>query len=203
MKLNVTNILLGVLIVILLWQNFFGGSEPVEPQPITITMPEVKGTTGAQIVEKVIQVPVYLPNNQKISVDNKYKKLYEQTKDSLERQNLYLEAIKINDYKEVLVDNDSIEITGYAKTRGSLLEYKVDYKIKPVSLTYIPEVKSQLPKLSLGLGVEAGVPLVPTSNFVLKGGLNIINSKGNGFNIGYDTEQRVWLGVSKTFKLIK
>ena len=203
MKLNTTNILLGVLVVILLWQNFFGGSDPVEPQPITITLPEVQGTTGSQVIEKVIQVPVYLPNNQKISVDDKYRRLYEEAKDALEKQNLYLEAIKINDYKEVLVDNDSIEITGYIKTRGSLLEYKVDYKIKPVSLTYIPEIEYRLPKLSAELGVEFGVPTTPLSSFVIKGDLTLINKKGNGVSIGYDTEQRVWLGISKTFKLIK
>ena len=55
----------------------------------------------------------------------------------------------------------------------------------------------------MGFGVEAGVPIIPTSNFLLKGDIYFENNKGNGFSLGYDTQQRVWLGVRKTFTLKK
>ena len=132
------------------------------------------------------------------------KELYEKSKDSLTRLNLYLEAIKINDYEKVLVDNDTIQITGFAKTRGSLLEYKVDYDIKSFEHTYDPEIVIRRPKLSLGFGVEAGVPTFPNgSNFLMKGNVYFENRKGEGLQFGYDTDKRVWLGIKKTFTIRK
>lgn len=207
MKVNVTNILLLLLIVIMGWQTFTRDRPDEEPKQEVITTPEVTGTTGTQTVEKVVLQPIYLPStNEKINVDSAWKEKYEQAlkdKDSITQRNLYLEAIKINTYEQVLVDNDSIEIKGYARTRGSLLDYSVDYRIKPIDFTYTPEIVTRRPRLSMGLDVEAGVPIVPTSPFVLKGDVYFENKKGNGFSVGYDTEQRVWLGLRKTFTLIK
>lgn len=207
MKINVTNILLLLLICIMGWQTFTRNQTNEEPKEKVVTIPEVKGTTGAQVVEKVVLQPIYLPSsNQKINVDSAWKEKYEQAlkdKDSVTQRNLYLEAIKINTYEQVLVDNDSIEIKGYARTRGSLLDYSVDYRIKSSDFTYTPEIITKRPRLSMGLGVEAGVPLLPTNNFLLKGGVYFENQKGNGFSLGYDTEQRVWIGLKKTFTVIK
>lgn len=203
MKLNVTNILLGLLIVILLWQNFFSSKEEVTPQPITITLPETKGRV-TDTIERVTTYPVYLPaKNETINVDSEWKDRYEQAIDSLEKQQIYYESIKINKYEKVLVDNDTIEIKGFATTRGSLIDYNVDYRIKPLDFSYVPYVVTKRPSLSVGLGVEAGIPTIPETNFLLKGDLYFENSKGNGFNLGYDTDNRVWIGVRKTFKLIK
>lgn len=205
MKFEIRDILMLVLVGLLSWQMFFQKNIEEKPQPITITIPERTGTTGTQIVEKVVPVPTYIPQyKQPIEVDSKYKELYEKAQDSIQRMNLYLEAIKINDYEEKLVDNDTIEITGYAKTRGSLLEYKVDYNIKPFEHTYDPEVIIRRPSLSMGLGVEAGIPTFPNnSNFLLKGNLYFENKKGNALSVGYDTDKRIWLGLHKNFKLKK
>lgn len=207
MKINVTNILLLLLIVILGWQTFTNNRESVEPKQETVTIPEVKGTTGKQTVEKVVLQPIYLSStNQQIKVDSVWKEKYEQAlkdKDSITQRNLYLEAIKINTYDKVLIDNDSIEIKGYARTRGSLLDYSVDYRIKSSNFTYTPKIVKQRPRFTMGLGVEAGVPVLSTSSFVLKGGICFENKKGNGFSLGYDTEQRIWLGVKKSFTIIK
>lgn len=207
MKINVTNILLVMLIVIMGWQTFVKNDLPI-PEKKTITIPEIKGTTGTKVLEpNVVRDTVYLPSkNKEIIVDGGWKLKYEQAvknNDSLEQRTLFLEAIKINKYEKVLVDNDSIEIKGYATTRGNLLDYSVDYRIKPSDFTYTPDIVKIRPALSLGFNVEAGVPLIPTSDFLIKGGMFVENTKGNGFSLGYDTQQRVWVGVRKTFTLKK
>ena len=203
MKINVTNILLGLLLVILIWQNF-SDSEPVEPQPITITLPETQGSSGVQVVEKYVPYPVYNnQTNEKYNVDAEWKRKYEEAKDSLEKQQLYLESIKINKYEETLVNNDTIEIKGSATTRGSLLDFNVDYRIKPSTFSYTPEIITQRPKLSMGVSVEGGIPTRVGSNFLMKGNIYIENRKGSGVNLGYDTENRIWVGVKKTFKIVK
>ena len=203
MKVNIANILIGALIVILAWQNFSGNRQEQEPQPITVTLPESYGTTGTQTVEKAVPYPVYIPStNQQFNVDEKWKNRYEEARDSLEKQRLYYESIKINKYEETLVDNDTIEIKGYVTTRGSLLDYNVDYRIKPFDFSYNPEIITKRPKVSVGFGVEGGVPTIPNTNFLLKGNIFFENGKGNGFTLGYDTDNRVWVGVRKSFKLI-
>lgn len=204
MKINTTNILLGVLVIILMWQNFTSSNKNNDPQPITITLPEKYGTTGTQIIEQAVPYPVYLPStNQNIQVDAEWKKKYEEAKDSLEKKELYLQSIKINKYEKTLVDNDTIQITGFATTRGNLLDYSVDYTIKPFNLSYTPEVVKERPKLSAGFEVEGGIPTIPNTNFLLKGKVYFENKSGNGFGLGYDTENRVWIGIKKTFTLIK
>lgn len=201
MKINITNILLGVLILMMAWGNF-SGDEIKEPVPITITLPEMKGNVG-RTLEDVKITPVYLPSkNEHVNVDSEWKRKYELAKDSLEKTNLYLEAIKINEYDKILVDNDSLKITGYARTRGSLLDYSVDYDFKP-SYTYIPKVVLRRPSLSIGVGVQFGVPTLPSSNFIAKGDIYFENNKGNGFSVGYDTERHIWVGLRKTFTLKK
>ncbi len=202
MKINVTNILLGVLVVILIWQNISSNGEIKPPQPITITLPEKIGTTGVVEVEKLVRDTVYLPSKKEyIEVDRGWKKKYEQAISENERQRLYYESIKINKTRETLVDNDTLTITGDFTTRGSLLDYKVDYILHPMDFSYTPEIKYRHPNLMVGLGVEIGIPTVPNSNFVLKGNLSVENSKGNNFNIGYDTNGTAWGAFTKTFKL--
>lgn len=204
MKVNVTNILLGALILLLSWQNFFQKTVEKEPAPITVTIPEYKGSTGERVIERVVTQPVYIPStNSTIQVDSEWKKKYEQSQDSLEKTKLYLEAIKIKKYEKTLVDNDTIKIKGFATTRGSLLDYTVDYTIKPTSFSYIPEVIKERPKLSAGFGIEGGVPTLPNTSFLLKGEIRLENKKGNGLSLGYDTQNRVWIGINKTFKIIK
>ena len=105
--------------------------------------------------------------------------------------------------KKILVDNDTIKIKGKARTRGSLLDFDVNYTIKPIDFSYTPEVITKMPKLSARLGVEGGIPTISNTNFLLKGNLSLENSKGNGLNLGYDTQNRIWVGFSKTFKIIK
>lgn len=199
MKSSITNFLLILAILLMVWKFFFSSEEYIEPKPVTITIPEYSGTK-VDTLERFVRDTIYLPSNT-IVVDSGWKKKYNEALDSLERQRLYYEAIKINKYEKTLIDNDSIEIKGYATTRGALLDYSVDYKIKSFDFSYTPDVVVKRPRLSLGLGLEAGLPSTLNTNFLLKGNLYFENSKGNRFNFGYDTEKRFWVGYSKTFKI--
>ena len=203
MKININNILLGLLLVLLSWQTFFNSDSKKDVQPIVINIPEFKGTTGTQIVEKSVPYTVFLNSGEKVNVDSDWKRKYEEAKDSLDKQDLYLQSIKINNYEKSVVKNDSTEIKLFATTRGSLLDYKVDYKFTPKPIEYTPKIISERPRLSMGFSVEGGVPTVPTANFLLKGTTYFENKKGNGFSLGYDTDKRAWVGIRKTFKIIK
>jgi len=199
MKFNVTNILLGVLIMIMGWKVIF--PEPIpDPAPITVQIPEQVGTSGTQIIERVKVVTVAIPSQDKpVSVDADLKEAYEKSKDSIEKLNLYLESIRVRDYNSTLVDNDTIKITGKGRVRGQLLDYKIDWKIKESAFTYTPEVVVREPKLSLKGGLEFGIPkIIPDSDlnsgFVAKANLRFVNRKGNSLSVGADTEKRIWIG---------
>ena len=100
MKANTTNILLIVLIVILAWQNFFSDKEIKAPTPITVNIPEIKGTSGERVIERIVTQPVYIKESgETISVDSEWKRKYEEAKDSMEKHKQYIKAIKINKYE--------------------------------------------------------------------------------------------------------
>ena len=60
-----------------------------------------------------------------------------------------------------------------------------------------------LPTLSVGFGVEGGVPLSLQNNFKARANLYFLNNKGRLINIGYDTNETFWVGYTKMFKLVK
>jgi len=205
MKVDSTKILLFTLVLMMGYNNFFKKDPIVEPTPITLTLPESFGSTGLQQLEPkvvVVQVPVSQGSSQKIDVDKIWKEQYEKASQQI-KDSLYNEAIRIRKYSDTLVDNDDIVIKGDATTRGSILDFKVDYTIKEQDFTYTPEVVVQYPKLSLGLGLEMGVPTQIGQNFTLKGNMDIMNRKGHEINLGYDTNQTAWIGYTYNFKILK
>lgn len=204
MKVDGVKILLIVIILLLGWQVFFKPTPKIEPVPVTITIPETSGTTGIIPIEEIEKDTVYLKGKTEyIEVDKGYKEMYEQAKDSLEKQELYYDAIKIRKYDSIVIDNNEITISGSATTRGSLLEYNIDYTIKEKNHTYTPEIITQLPKLMGGIGTELAVPTVIGSQFELRLKASLTNQKGHEVNIGYDTANRVSVGYTWNFKLIK
>lgn len=199
-----TEIFLIVIILALILMQVLQNNKRVyaPPEPVVVKIPEKTGSSGVKVITEYEAVPVYVNGQEtKIIVDDSWKKLYEEAKDSLEQARLFLESITINDYKETFVDNDTIEIDGYIKTRGELLEYEINYNIKPQEITYTPEVNIQRPKLSLKTAVEVGIPTDPDSDLSLKGKIGFENQKGIGFHIGYDTDNKIWAGVSKSIIL--
>ena len=183
------------------WQNFIIEEDIIKPEPITIKTPE-KSDIIIDTIEVVKRDTVYIKGEEKIiEVDAGWKKKYNNAIDPLEKQNIFYESIKIKQYEKTFVDNDTILIKGSAKTRGSLLSYSVDYKVKSFDVDYTPKIITKRPKLSIGFGIEAGLPSRPDTNFRLKGTTYFENNKGGGFSIGADTRQTLWLGLRKTFKL--
>ena len=203
MKFDTTKLLLVALILIMGYNSFFKPAPDPVIETVTVTVPQKEGTTGIVNIEPEIVRDTVIVKGETIEVDKGYKELYEKAKDSLEKKELYLESIKINKYNDTIVNNDDIVIKGSATTRGTLLDYSVDYILKEKSITYTPEVVTQLPKLSGGLGLEVGVPTIPNTSFVVKANLSLMNRRGQEINISYDTDQRVWLGYKKIFKIFK
>ncbi len=203
MKIDTTKIILIAAVIYIGWVSFLKPTPDPIVDTVTIVVPEKEGTTGIVNIEPEIIRDTVFVKGETIEVDKGYKELYEKAKDSLEKKELYLEAIKINKYNDTIVNNDDIVIRGSATTRGTLLDYSVDYILKEKSITYTPEVVTQLPKLSGGIGLEIGVPTIPNTSFVVKANLSLMNRKGKEINISYDTDKRVWLGYKKTFKIFK
>ena len=201
MKINVTNILLSLLIVILLLNHFSTvKSDSVKPKKVVVH--ESKGDVE-KVIEKVVIQHVYIPSKDKeIIVDEDLLKKYNdavKSNDSMTQKLLYLESIRVKDYDSIFVDNDTINIFGNIKVRGSLLGYKFNYRIKEKEFEYIPKTVRKYPKMSMQLRISGGYNL--NMPFITRGDIEFVNDKGNGLSFGYDTDKRIWLGISKTFKL--
>lgn len=195
--------LLIILIGLVAWM-LYQNSKPVEPpKPVVINIPEQKGSTGTQVREEVKVVTVPIPGDTEVIVDEKWYKEYLEAKDSLERLNKYVQAIKIQTLDTVFVDNDTIKLSGELTTRGSLLSYRFDYDIKERKFEYTPEVIKRRPRMSLIGEVGMGIPTNPTSDLSLYGAIGLENQKGFGIKLGYDTQGAVRVGISKSLVLVK
>ena len=181
------------------------------PEPVVITIPASSGTSGVVKKDSVrvdtVQVIKYLPGKvvekKEIVVDSIYKSRYEtalQENDSLKAKNLFLEAIQIKEYNEVAINNDSIKIDIYAKTRGSLISYKVDYDIKSQEFTYTPEVVRVRPRFTVLTGVELMMPGLVGSSQVeyvapsIKFDIYVQREKGHMWGVGVDTRGNAYVG---------
>mgnify|MGYP000501026958 CR=1 FL=1 len=184
--------------------------EPVKD--VTIITPEEFGEVEKKL-DSVIRDTVYIEINnssvkKEIVVDSLYKAKYEtalKNNDTLKAKNLFLESIALDTYEGNLIDNDDIKIDGRFLTRGKLLEYDIRYKIKSDTITYIPEVRTKHPKLSLVYGLSVGIPTDPLSNTkaLIKAQAGLQFKSGDIITLGYDTEDRVSVGYYKTLKIFK
>lgn len=183
----------------------------VIPEPAVITIPASTGTSGVIKKDSIridtVQVVKYLPGKvvvkKDIVVDSIYKAKYESAlkkNDSLKAKNLFLEAIRINEYNEVAIDNDSIKIDIHAKTRGSLISYKVNYDIKSQRFIYTPEVVRIRPSFTVLTGVELMLPGLAGSNPTdytapsIKFDIYVQREKGHMWGVGVDTRGNAYVG---------
>ena len=197
---NTTNILLVVLIIIFLGNYFKKEPVPV-PAEVTVTIPESSGTSGVRTIEKIIQIPV-ISREREYLVDKVYYDKYMQAKDSLEKLNLHVESIQIKEYKDTLINNNEIIIESYAKTRGSLLEQKIDYTIKEKPFSYKPVCIKERPRLTLLPTLEFGLNKEDLSaNF--KGGFGLQNKVGDIISLSTDTKGYIYIGYSKSLTILK
>ena len=149
-RIQFSDIIIIVLVIILVFQWFDSNqANNKDDNNITIVLPEEEGSSGEVILEEVKPDTVYVPKIQKqIVVDKEYKIKYEKAVDSIEKLNLYLDAITINTYEGILVNDDKIQITGKAQVRGALNSYKIDYTLKEKEFTYESKTVIKQPNLS-------------------------------------------------------
>lgn len=183
--------------------------------PIKITIPESSGSSGIVNVDnnndsipdpEVIKVPVYIKGDTKIIVDQEYKNKYDKAikeKDSIESRNLYLESIQIKEYNEIAIDNDTVKVDFYAKTRGSLLAYRVNYDIKEKEFAYTPEVMHIRPKMTVLTGLELILPPTGVNKPDVKFDLYFQTQNGNAWGGGMDTQGNKYIGFKKSWTILK
>lgn len=131
-----------------------------------------------------------------VEIDSSYYEEYKKLKDSVAKDSMFKEAIKINEYNQVFEDTlQTIDV--YSKTRGNLLEQSVKYTTKPYYITVKDSIEIKT-KIKVSLGAEIGIPLNFTPDFkpVAKGNLYITNRKDNSIILSADTEGRLWLGYN-------
>lgn len=133
----------------------------------------------APIIE-VEKDTIYLPEPIKgeVIIDSTYYDKYKSLKDSISKDSLFKEVIKINEYKE-LIEDDTLKIDLYMKSRGEVLSYKVNYKTKPYNIaidTILPVNVPSYPEFYAGL-----TPLIPYKEenikVSIKPTINYINAK--------------------------
>lgn len=155
------------------------------PVSIDVTTPEIVKQTDTVYLPK----PVYEFIEGESIIDSTYYDKYTQLKDSLAKEELFKEAIAIKTYKEVIED-DTLKIDLYAKTRGTLLEYQVDYKIKPFTFTVDTTLSIPVPKKTkFFFGGEVGLPAnnVIDMKPTIKPGVLMVNKKDSRvYKLGYD-----------------
>lgn len=188
-KIDIYKVLGGVLVGALV-MFFFMKEEPVEvdvPVEFDFKTPEiVKGTDTVYYPS-----PVYVKGDKE--VDSIYFEEYTKLKDSLAKEELFKEAITINEYKEV-VEDDTLKIDLYAKTRGTLLEYQIDYKVKPQTYhidTTLTVKIPQKPKFYIGGEVVMPSDLV-NYKVAIEPGVFFVNKKQTkAYKLSYDPINKV------------
>jgi hypothetical protein len=160
----------------------------VEPEYIEVPI-------NIEVEVPVVEVQfdtVYLPTpikRGKKQIDSTYIKKWEELKnDSIAKDSLFRKAIEINDYRET-VEDDTITINLGMKVRGELLQYNVDYKTKPRTISLDTVLKVEIPKNPLlYFGADAIIPnnnpsLTPS---IAPGILFISKNHKHAYKINYD-----------------
>jgi len=183
LKDNWTLIAMGVLALFLFKQ--------CNKEPEIIEVP-VKIEVPVPVIEKqfdTVYYPVPVPvKGGKRPIDSTYIKKWEALKnDSIAREKLFRKAIEINEYKEK-VEDDSITINLGLKVRGELLNYNIDYKTKPRTISIDTTIRVAIPKKAkIFLGGKVILPTVINSfPSIAPGAVFIPKKNKSAFTINYD-----------------
>lgn len=195
---------IGVL-AFLLWIKSCTGEEKKQ----TVTIPEQTGNFKPVINPKpdTIKEPypvvkwkdkiVYQDNPVNQELVNELRKALEEN-DSLKALAMYADAVAIREYTIPLEDS-LVKTENYFKTQGELLEFKQSYILKE------RKVDIKTPELLFRLlgKIEVG-NTTQFDNFNAKANLMFQNKKGNIYSIGFDTEERIYVGYGfKIFEIKK
>lgn len=185
-----------------------------EPTIITVEIPEKKGEFDGkkpehtEITPKTIHEKEYVyRNGKKVYIENplneqllneneQLKRDFEKANDSI-RSLLYEKSIAISKFSSKFEDKNIIlDINGLV--RGEVQEVTPNYTIKKQTIS-VP-VKQTVFRL-LG-GVEAGNTM-QLDQLSFKANVGFQNKSGDVLNIGYDTQNVIWVGFSKSLFEIK
>lgn len=150
------------------------------------------------IKEKIVTIPevinhfdtiTILKPFKSIEIDSTYKQQYLKSKDSIQRLNLYLEAISVHEYNQNFKDStQSIDV--WTRTRGSILGQTVNYKIFEQQITTKDTIELPKTRRSLHLGFET------SSNLDLKASLLYTNRKKTIYSVGVNQDKTIFVGIA-------
>ena len=178
---------------------------------VKVTVPEVKrkfdtkvpNHTPAKWPEKDQNKPIIKWNEKEIKVENpiniKLAEQYVMAKDSIERLNLYLKSIRLNQFsKSFEDDNIKIDINGIVQ--GEVKEVTPNYTIKERKLEVPVQAKETTFRVLAGIEVGNNTAL---NDFKAKANLMFQNRKGNVLTASFDTNQTIWVGYNFSILNIK
>jgi hypothetical protein len=157
------------------------------------------------VIEKEFDT-IYKPEPyivEKKVIDSVYYKKYIALKNQREKDSLFKEVIKINEYNTTF-ENDTVTVSIYSKTRGKLLEQNAKFKTKPYTLPLDTVLKFKIPTQNkFFYGVSVGMPVLNKLDInvdpILKGDL-YWKTKGDVLiNLSIDTQGRFWAGGAWKF----
>ena len=172
-----------------------GSFKPTEPKNTVIENNYyVNGKKQPASNDKFLQEQI-----DKLLVENqKLVELFSE-KPAAEKDSVYKEAIKLNEFSQTFDDEKvKIDVSGIAQ--GKVKVIKADYFIKPQKIDV--EVKQKQRVFALKLGAEYGNS-IELNKGVFKGNIEFENKKGNSFSYSYDSDKRHWLGCKMTIFDIK
>jgi len=203
---DIRNILVTLLVLVLFGGGmFFWGTtqcETITPDPIIVEIPILTGKTDVVQLSSPRTVSV-LGAPQKAKVDSTYYYKYlEQTRE-VDRLNLFIDAIKIDEKTITLVDDSIMKIDVTSKTRGELISQYAEYTVKPQRMTLNPEPYF-VPKVKVFVGGIFSLPLETQLNVRPTLEANIMferTGKEDMFIFGIDSDK--FISVGYMFRIFK
>ena len=195
-----------ILLFIVLWFKGFSGATPT-PQIAKVIIPEVKGNfqakkpvheaissrkertaTGKEILQ------VENPINKKLIAENeKLKKDFAKANDSIKKLS-FNKAIQLNKFSTKFED-ENIVLNVNGVVRGEVKEVTPDYTIKKKEIEVPVKVKETVFRVLAGGAIGLNKKM---NQATYKLDLNFQNRKGNIISVGYDTDNKIWLGYYRT-----
>jgi len=199
--LNIKKLIYPIIIILLLFVIFIQRScynrdlPSVENQGVTVPAQHgsFNGVKPTKVHDTIVKdsivfkdkiIPVTNPLDKQLVID------YLKAKDSIAKLNLFMNAVKINKYKQNF-DNNDINLTVEAETTGTLNYIKPTYTIKEKTIDVPVKVKQTVFALYTGVEVYNNATL---TNSGIKIDLGIQNKKGDIYTAGYDTNNNVFIG---------
>lgn len=191
-----------IIIVVLLAIIFLMQQCEGDKTPITVTIPEEKGSFDFELPTYVETDTVYITKWKEVEVktenpvNDSLAEAYTLALDSLERYKMYVDAIQIRKFKNTFEDS-VIKIDVFGEVQGDLNKIGADYTIKERDA----EVEQKQTVFRLLAGLEMGQN-TQFNDFRYKANLGFQNKKGNVFGLSYERYNKIdyiWLRYDFSF----